>query len=203
MNEIQENMRVYVSGEYISGSGTIIHLSNAAYCPVQVELDQPDEDGHCIYRFHHVEVKPLDCKENTVSEKEYIVELVQEIPGYSLRKGGQFTARPSRPGKGTHYLIYKKDKLRGCFPISQFRTIKVIDIPKILPELEAEESIKETNIALSGGLEVNKKHDPVTEVISEAKIIDRIKERQQKITTPANDLEAMEYKGQATIFDFI
>jgi hypothetical protein len=197
MNEIIEQVRVYVSNECVSGTGTVVYVSNEAFSPVQVELDQPDEDGHRMHRFYHTEVKPLDSIQGNVSEKEWIVDLIHKMPGHSLRAGERFTAKPTRSRNDTHYLIYKQDKLRGCFPTSCFKVIQECTV-SIKDSNRLEEfipSIEQTDIC--------EQENRIDQVISEAKVIDRVKERQKQVKNPTGYFEVMEAEGQTSIFDFI
>src|SRR5690348_1797451 len=62
--------RVNVKSQFIKGTGKIIDISNNSYYPVQVEMDQADEDGHKVFRFMHEEVEKLEETETPVSEVE-------------------------------------------------------------------------------------------------------------------------------------
>jgi hypothetical protein len=58
--QLAEKMRVMVNSPFGTGPGTIEHISNFWCCPVQVELDRPNEDGHKLIRFEFAEVKPIE-----------------------------------------------------------------------------------------------------------------------------------------------
>lgn len=138
---LEVGMGVDVSSQLVSGPGMIVDISGAEYFSVQVELDTPDVDGHRLYRFHPAEIKKQVNKQ--VAVEEHTVEVIKHISGYGLKVGECFTARPTKPNKGTHYYIYNEDKLRGCFPRSCFRTITVTDIAQHIDKPKQEKEIKE------------------------------------------------------------
>ena len=146
---LEVGMEVEVNSQFISGTGTIIDISNAAYYSVQVEMDNSDVDGHRIFRFHPEEVRKQTSK--AVPIREHTVELIKLMRGYSLKLGECFTARPTKSNKGTHFLIYSGDKIRGCFPVSHFRTVTLTDViqrtkrPKQEDLKEVKDKVKKLN----------------------------------------------------------
>lgn len=53
---IKETERVFVRTKSFEGMATVLHIIKNEFYPVQVELDQPDSDGHKITRvaFHEI-----------------------------------------------------------------------------------------------------------------------------------------------------
>lgn len=61
----QEGDRVRATSEMYSGTGTVMYVDQATlfqshYSPIQVELDEGDEDGHRIKRFNLKELEKVD-----------------------------------------------------------------------------------------------------------------------------------------------
>jgi hypothetical protein len=52
------------------------------------------------------------------------VEVVQNVYGFSIKKGEIFTAKGTQLDKGTHYYIYDGDVLKGCFPVIWFKEVQ-------------------------------------------------------------------------------
>lgn len=56
---LKSGQRVYiksdieVKGVEIGTKATVMFLFPAEFFPVQIELDTPDDDGHCIYRVRY------------------------------------------------------------------------------------------------------------------------------------------------------
>lgn len=71
--------KVYVKTLFLEGEGTVLDLVRCSTYPIQVELDQGDDDGHKLYRFSCKEVKliteqKIDFKGviNVKLDKDYI-----------------------------------------------------------------------------------------------------------------------------------
>ena len=62
---IKEGDRVSCKSDMYSGTGTVFHVQYDAlllneFYPIQVELDEPDNDGHSMKRFNLKEIKFLE-----------------------------------------------------------------------------------------------------------------------------------------------
>lgn len=62
MERVKVGDRVKVSSEWLCGAGTVTFIDEKSlyinyFLPIQVELDEPDEDGHYIKRFSLKEVQ--------------------------------------------------------------------------------------------------------------------------------------------------
>lgn len=51
--------KVYVNSFMYEGKATIMEIITGNIFPIQVELDEPDSDGHRIKRFTYAEVSKL------------------------------------------------------------------------------------------------------------------------------------------------
>lgn len=49
--------KVYAKSRFMEGKGTILSTVKCNFYPIQVEMDQGDDDGHMIYRFSYGEVE--------------------------------------------------------------------------------------------------------------------------------------------------
>lgn len=201
-----EGMEVQVKSQFLSGEGKIIDISNEAYCPVQVEMNEPDEHGHKVFRFFHAECKPLEVKEDqepveeVQAPEEKTVQLVKKIGGYSLQVGECFTARYKSK---THYWIYAGDRLRGCFPIKYFSMITVADIASSKRHKQAiEVEIKPKDPVLAEAVTVAalEAAEKVAKDLEEKEK----KQKAKKKTKPKKlTYRQLEEAGQTNIFDFI
>lgn len=79
MNFYKENMHVIVDSVFGKGTGIIRHVSDFFFCPVQVELDKPNEDGHKMVRFKFDEIKPLEMTVEQGSEKTLSDKLAERL----------------------------------------------------------------------------------------------------------------------------
>lgn len=173
MMDLREGMKVDVTSPFISGPGVILHISPTSYCPVQVELDQPDGDGHRVYRFHYAEVHEATGQQPR--KDRHTVELIKRIPGYPMKAGECFTAGPTRRNSESHYLIYNGEKCIGCYPKTAFRILTMADVmtrtkkPKQADLKEAREQVaaiaEERPKAATPQIESKKKPERKDEVI--------------------------------------
>jgi hypothetical protein len=198
-----EGMKVYVKSQFLSGEGKVIDISNESYYPVQVEMDQPDEHGHKVFRFYHAEVKPLDIEKEEVDQapETKTVQLVKIIGGYSLKVGECFTAKHKSK---THYWIYAGDKLRGCFPVKYFSMITVADIASSKRHkqaaVEVEIKPKDPVLAEAVTLAALEAAEKVAKDLEEKEK----KKKAKKKTKPKKlTYRQLEEAGQTNIFDFI
>lgn len=53
---MKEGERIHVKSKSFKGMATILYIAPGEFYPVQVEMDQPDEDGHKIQRITWVEI---------------------------------------------------------------------------------------------------------------------------------------------------
>lgn len=56
--------RVKINSLVYKGEGTVVYIDktnlfNHYFSPIQVEMDEPDDDGHRMKRFNLKEVKPI------------------------------------------------------------------------------------------------------------------------------------------------
>lgn len=60
---LNEGQRVYARNFHVNGPGVVVYIAptrDREMLPVQVELDEGDEDGHRMYRFKYDEVEAID-----------------------------------------------------------------------------------------------------------------------------------------------
>ncbi|MCY1105834.1 hypothetical protein [Shouchella clausii] len=60
---LNEGQRVYARNFHVSGPGVVVYIAptrDREMLPVQVEMDEGDEDGHRMYRFKYDEVEAID-----------------------------------------------------------------------------------------------------------------------------------------------
>lgn len=67
---MKEGDRVVIQTRNFKGSATVIHIAVNEFYPVQVELDQPDSDGHKVVRVSFIEI---------LQENQRIVPLEQPV----------------------------------------------------------------------------------------------------------------------------
>lgn len=260
---IRENMLVTVNSTFGQGLGWVKDVSDFFFCPVQVELFQPDEHGHKLIRFEYAEVEPVEFTVSTTKQalleiveeeveptefseieevepelnEEYepevnmgevpntgkklfeeavqafvvdknppinlFVRLKEKISGYSFKKGEVFKASGTGTIYDTCYYIYdiETGKQRGCmlkecFDIIQeheIGSVEVFEEPSVnTPEVVEEPEIKEPEKPIE--------EDTISKKIEKrvAKLKDTFKSKKPKTVQ-----DALELKGQATLFDFL
>ena len=62
MNNLREGVRLFVKTNMFEGLGTLMFILKNEIFPYQIELDDPDEDGHKIKRVARHEI--LEIKED-------------------------------------------------------------------------------------------------------------------------------------------
>jgi hypothetical protein len=193
-----EGMEVMVKSFLVSGKGKIKSIQEDPLYPVQVELNEPDADGHKVYRFNSTEITPLEVekKEEAIEEDQapeiQAVKLDKIIGGYSLKVGECFTAKQ----KGKSYYIYEDGKLRGCFPVKYFSMITMADLEvyeKRNQLAKAVASVIVQDMVTVAALEEAEQREK--ELKEQAK---KKKPKPKKLT-----YRQLEELGQTTIFEFI
>ncbi|QSX20014.1 hypothetical protein [Priestia megaterium] len=200
---LKVGMPVDVFSQFMTGPGKIVHISNESYYPIQVEMENPDADGHKMCRFNHAEIKPQEEGAKQTADPKYLtVELIKVIHGHSSLKIGEcFTAKPTKQNKGTHYYLYEDDKFRGCFPVSHFRTFSLSDVvrrtkrPKQADLNEVKEKVNELDKRAEKEI---KQYDKPQLTLIENKPKAEKPQKKEK-----NHFRQMEQEGQTSIFDFI
>lgn len=81
---IQENILVNVNSAFGQGLGIVRHVSDFSFSPIQVELFEPDEDGHKFIRFYHNEVTPVEYLQPIECLYPEEVELEVELVGNEI-----------------------------------------------------------------------------------------------------------------------
>jgi hypothetical protein len=150
---IQEKMLVNVTSAFGNGFGWVQHISDFSFCPVQVELLEAGPDGHKMIRFYHKEVEPVysivhpnvPVVEDFVRVKEVevkpeapevehkkekppvnmIVQMTDEIKGYSFKQGDVFAASEVGSKYNSCYYLYDpiSFELRGCMVKEAFQLL--------------------------------------------------------------------------------
>lgn len=144
--------RIQVQTKSFKGMATILYIAPGEYYPVQVEMDEPDPDGHKIYRVaSHEIVDELPAKNETPiavetsgDPEQLIGEVVQEESGYSFRKGQRFLLEKRKP-ESLVYYIYEQEtnKFRGCMPLSMFNILSAFEsLEPLKTKQEAEETVE-------------------------------------------------------------
>jgi|GEM_PF-4684968 len=140
---MQEGERINVRTKSFGGMGTILYIAKGEFYPVQVEMDEPDEDGHKIQRITWVEivkqseeVKPLSTGitfKGYDDPQRYVGEVVKEIAGYTFKMGQQFILGViTFPGVykagavTTSFYVYIPETMqfKGCMPADTFQIIR-------------------------------------------------------------------------------
>lgn len=62
---LEVGSRVKCKSDMFNGTGTVVYIDYTAihvphFYPIQVELDEPDQDGHKIKRFNFEEVEVIE-----------------------------------------------------------------------------------------------------------------------------------------------
>jgi hypothetical protein len=149
---IQEKMLVNVTSAFGNGLGWVQHISDFSFSPIQVELFEGGADGHKLIRFYHHEVEPVysivhpnvpvieyeekpikaevEPEEPEVEPKgkpsvNMIVQMTDEIKGYSFKQGDVFAASEVGSKYNSCYYLYDpiSFELRGCMVKEAFQLL--------------------------------------------------------------------------------
>lgn len=147
---MNQGERVQVQTKSFKGMATILYIAPGELYPIQVEMDEPDPDGHKIYRVASHEIVDELPAENetpaaaeTFADPEQLVgEVVQEVSGYSFKKGQRFLLEKRRPDANVYYVYaLESRKFRGCMHVSMFQIIDSALEKQREPLLESVEMI--------------------------------------------------------------
>jgi hypothetical protein len=153
--------RIYVQTPMFEGFAKVLFVLNGEMYPVQVELEEPDEDGHRVKRVAWHEIKK-DASAKSNSEiavfkdsedpRRFLVKTTMNHEGYGFKEGVQYIVGPTRQNKGTHYYVYDlNDTWTGCFPTEWFEAIEEYRAPKrdctlVVPKLEKSDEIGQKEV---------------------------------------------------------
>lgn len=91
---------IYVSTPNMEGLARIMYIEPGSIWPVQVEFEQPDHDGHRIYRVAYAEIQPAQDK------RRYIARVSRPMRGYNLDD----IYIISKPGNNGYFSVWHADK---------------------------------------------------------------------------------------------
>lgn len=221
--------RVNVKSLFISGAGTIVDISDNSIYPIQVEMDVADETGHKLFRFSPAEVKPLEGEELHQEEEKpeneapeaseevledveeetpekppvhMLIEMVEEIKGYSFKVGDVFAASETGSGYNTCYYLFNPVtfEARGCMVKEAFKLL--------YSNLSASEITSKAQIRQTVRKAVEKPLAITVESLKEAEKRDKELQEQAKKAQKKPKLKKVTYReleeaGQTSIFDFL
>lgn len=151
---MKEGERIHVRTKDRDGMATILYIAPGEMYPVQVEMDEPDSDGHKIMRIGWIEVatETQEAADTGITFKDaadptkYLGEVATTKPPYRFGIGQQFAlgvvAFPGvyKPGAtAKSFYVYDAQTLnfRGCMPANMFKVLGLFE------EVAAEEVIEE------------------------------------------------------------
>lgn len=145
----QEKQPVYVKTPLFQGLAIIDYVADVKEMfPVQVVLQESDEDGHRLKRVALAELSlpgEVETKDYQSQQDErqrplftgaddktrYLVEVVHEYTPYRLFKGEKYIVGPTRDNCEETFLVYSLEHTwRGRFPREWFRILSVYDDSK-------------------------------------------------------------------------
>ncbi|AKU43367.1 hypothetical protein CPT_Silence30 [Bacillus phage Silence] len=225
--QLAEKMRVMVNSPFGIGPGTIEHISIFWCCPVQVELDEPNADGHKLIRFEFAEVKPIEhlqpieClwpEEVEPTEKEVHLsnEPMEEIQADVSEISKPIVELPNEPEPLKNIIIQLLDKIPGysykpgeiflarengnCFYLYEPETLTARGCMQ-------QKHFKILRTLADGETfnDYKATFKPLQTFLEKSNIIvtDEPKTPPKAVKKPKTLFEALEQKGQSNIFDFI
>jgi hypothetical protein len=144
----KEKQQVYVKTTLFQGLAVIDYVADKKELfPVQVILQDPDEDGHRLKRvafdelFLHenIEVQVNDIQKNNIQaifmgaddKTRYLVEAVYEHGPYRVFKGERYIVGPAHDNCDQTFLVYELDHTwMGRFPREWFKVLSTYDDSK-------------------------------------------------------------------------
>lgn len=140
VTKLVEGERVQVRNRVFDSMATILYIAPGELFPVQVELDNPDSDGHKIYRFESQDIHRESLENSDFPElifagpddpQRYIGEVVQDHKKYGYKKGQQFILGVVKfpgvyqGGPATSFYLYQPQSkaFRGCMPAEMFKVV--------------------------------------------------------------------------------
>lgn len=151
---MKEGERIHVRTKDRDGMATILYIAPGEMYPVQVEMDEPDGDGHKIMRISWIEVatetqEPADngiIFEDAADTTKYLGEVIKTKPPYRFEIGQQFALgvitfpgvyKPGTVAKSFYVHDAQTLKFRGCMPANMFKVLGLFE------EVATEEVIEE------------------------------------------------------------
>lgn len=136
--------RIQVQSKFLKGQATILYIAPGEIYPIQVEMDEPDSDGHKIYRFAPYEIANELPAENdspastelSTDPEQLLGEVIQEVTGYSFKNGQKFLLEKRRKDSSVYYVYEQKtNKFRGCMHVSMFKMLEAFEAEPVKKEL--------------------------------------------------------------------
>jgi hypothetical protein len=127
-NTLEIGERVRVKTFLFEGMATIDYITIGELYPIQVELDEADDEGHKLKRIKADEIIKGDVLQELNDQPitgMQLAEIVVNDPGYGLYIGDQYMVDPTKQNAGTHYYFYQLQSLQfaGCMPVAAFKLI--------------------------------------------------------------------------------
>lgn len=131
--------RVFASDEHRSGHGKLMYIDKKEMFGAQVLMDEPDGDGHRVYRFSLQHVRPAEEGEQLVLKRGERMMAVANSRNSSLITGEKYLIEISTYSKSTtqvnYYDLESHRHLGGC-SIHCFIDIKPVDEKFLKPRKE-------------------------------------------------------------------
>lgn len=144
--------RVYAKTEFVEGFGVIEYIAQGELLPIQMEMDNADENGHKTFRFTLEEISIMEpTKEEPAAtlDGEYIAEVKYTSGGF--RKGDRHIIGPAKdPRLVSYYNVYFMDhQIMATIKRDIFNIIKPYEEPK--KDIFIETHLKPVLAVLDGG----------------------------------------------------
>lgn len=144
---LEVGSEIYVETALFSGDAIIKKLYPEEIFGVEIELNNPDEDGHRLKRVANYEVREKDVNSNRLlnnGEQAIGTSIVTKL---HLTPGKEFILKPTHNNAGTHFYYYdvKTEEFLGCEPVESFKdlTLSVKEEQRDFINVEPEENVVE------------------------------------------------------------
>lgn len=118
---MEKGDRIYVEAFLFSGHATVTYIApakNREIFPIQIELDDPDENGHKVFRVNKDDIKEPKMTEQSIAKetlKRYIAVVNKKRMGFIF--GERYII--SEKNKRGYYHVYLANRPNDC-PIGSY-----------------------------------------------------------------------------------
>lgn len=141
--------RIHVKDQMFEGAATIMHTFTDSFYALQIELDEPDDDGHRVKMINpDVIVKPTETPlvafTDAQDTQRYLASVNSENNRYGFKKDETYVIGvnlSTQTPTGKTVYVYAPDTLsfRGCMNADMFRVVEPFTEPEISEPVEDSE----------------------------------------------------------------
>lgn len=187
--------RIYVKTEDFEGYGTVLDVFRGEIFPVQIELEQPDENGHSVHRVRYNEIVRGEIASNDAEPEQirYIARVSKPRNGYHV--GDEYIVGAAKH-QDYFNVFLMNGNIVGSYVNDFFERIRPYVEQKEVAPVPVEPIQEKQEPVMSGSVKIDKGGKPKI-------TITHISYKKAKPEKPKREKKETIIPGQMDIFDFI